>query len=90
MQARSVIEPADNGKMAIVVTELPYQVNKARLVEQIADLVKEKKMQGISDLRDESDRVGMKLVIELKRDAQPACDPESALQAHAAAQTLQL
>ena len=71
MQARTVIEPADSGKMSIVVTELPYQVNKSRLVEQIADLVKEKRVQGISDLRDESDRVGMKLVIELKRDANP-------------------
>jgi DNA gyrase subunit A len=71
MQARTIIEPAENGKMAIVVTELPYQVNKSRLVEQIADLVKEKRIQGISDLRDESDRVGMKLVIEMKRDANP-------------------
>ena len=71
MQARTHIEPAENGRTAIIVTELPYQVNKARLVEQIADLVKEKKLQGISDLRDESDRVGMKMVIELKRDANP-------------------
>ncbi|MHB9025922.1 MAG: DNA gyrase subunit A [Armatimonadota bacterium] len=71
MQARTVIEPAENGKTAIIVTELPYQVNKARLVEQIAELVKDKKLQGISDLRDESDRVGMKLVVELKRDANP-------------------
>lgn len=71
MQARTHIEPAENGKSAIIVTELPYQVNKARLIEQIADLVKDKKIQGISDLRDESDRVGMKLVIELKRDANP-------------------
>ncbi len=71
MQARTHIEPAESGKMAIIVTELPYQVNKARLVEQIAELVKDKKIQGIADLRDESDRVGMKLVIELKRDANP-------------------
>jgi len=71
MQARTHIEPAESGKTAIIVTELPYQVNKARLVEQIAELVKDKKMQGIADLRDESDRVGMKLVIELKRDANP-------------------
>jgi len=71
MQARTHIEPAESGKTAIIVTELPYQVNKARLIEQIADLVKEKKIQGIADLRDESDRVGMKLVIELKRDANP-------------------
>jgi DNA gyrase subunit A len=71
MQARTIIEPAENGKTAIVVTELPYQVNKSRLVEQIAELVKDKKIQGIADLRDESDRVGMKLVIELKRDVNP-------------------
>ncbi|MEI6519606.1 MAG: DNA gyrase subunit A [bacterium] len=71
MQARTMIESAENGKSAIIITELPYQVNKARLVEQIADLVKDKKIQGISDLRDESDRVGMKLVIELKRDVNP-------------------
>ena len=71
MQARTTIEPSDSGRTSIVVSELPYQVNKSRLVEQIADLVKDKKVQGISDLRDESDRVGMKLVIELKRDANP-------------------
>lgn len=71
MQARTHIEPAESGKTAIIVTELPYQVNKSRLVEQIADLVKDKKIQGIADLRDESDRVGMKLVIELKRDTNP-------------------
>ena len=68
MQARTLIEPLESGKTSIIVTELPYQVNKARLVEQIADLVKERKVQGISDLRDESDRMGMKLIIELKRD----------------------
>lgn len=68
MQARTIIEPADSGKTSIVVTELPYQVNKSRLVEQIADLVKDKKISGIADLRDESDRNGMKLIIELKRD----------------------
>lgn len=71
MQARTIIEPAENGKSSIVVTELPYQVNKARLVEQIAELVKDKKIIGIADLRDESDRVGMKLVIDLKRDVNP-------------------
>ena len=71
MQARTHIEPAESGKTAIIITELPYQVNKARLIEQIADLVKDKKIQGIADLRDESDRVGMKVVIELKRDANP-------------------
>ena len=58
-------------RMAIVITELPYQVNKANLIEKIADLVRDKKMDGISDLRDESDRDGMRIVIELKRDAKP-------------------
>ncbi|HBF76748.1 MAG TPA: DNA gyrase subunit A, partial [Clostridiaceae bacterium] len=59
----------ENGRNKIIVTELPYQVNKAKLVENIADLVKDKKIEGISDLRDESDREGMRIVIELKRDA---------------------
>lgn len=63
------IEPMGNNKQRIIVTELPYQVNKARLIEKIADLVKLKKIEGISDLRDESDRKGMRVVIELKRDA---------------------
>ncbi|UCF88284.1 MAG: DNA gyrase subunit A [bacterium] len=68
MRARAVIERHRKGKTAIVVTELPYQVNKARLIEKIADLVKDKKLEGISDLRDESDREGMRIVIELKRE----------------------
>ena len=61
----------ENGRHRIVVTEIPYQVNKAKLIESIADLVKDKKITGISDLRDESDREGMRIVIELKRDANP-------------------
>ena len=61
----------ENNRHKIIVTELPYQVNKARLIESIADLVKDKKISGISDLRDESDREGMRIVIELKRDANP-------------------
>ena len=61
----------ENGRHKIIVTELPYQVNKARLIENMADLVKDKKITGISDLRDESDRDGMRIVIELKRDANP-------------------
>ncbi len=61
----------ENGRARIVVTEIPYQVNKAKLIENIADLVKDKKITGISDLRDESDREGMRIVIELKRDANP-------------------
>lgn len=68
VHANADIEPMSNGKERIVVTELPYQVNKARLIEKIADLVKEKRMEGISDLRDESDRTGMRIVVELKKD----------------------
>ena len=63
------IEPMENGKSRIIVTELPYLVNKARLIEKIAELVKDKKIEGITDLRDESDREGMRVVIELRRDA---------------------
>ncbi len=68
---QAVVETEDigNGKEAIIVKELPYQVNKATLLETIADLVKDKKIEGISDLRDESDREGIRVVIELKRDA---------------------
>lgn len=61
----------ENSRHKIIVTELPYQVNKAKLIESIADLVKDKKIAGISDLRDESDREGMRIVIELKKDANP-------------------
>ncbi len=72
MRARAVIEEKESSsKQQIVVTELPYQVNKARLVESIAELVRDKKLDGISDLRDESDRDGLRIVIELKRDAIP-------------------
>ncbi|MEW5916511.1 MAG: DNA gyrase subunit A, partial [Gemmatimonadota bacterium] len=72
MRARAVIEEKEtSGRASIVVTELPYQVNKAELVKHIAELVKDKKLEGISDLRDESDRDGMRVVIELKRDAIP-------------------
>ncbi|MBA5851994.1 DNA gyrase subunit A [Clostridium sp. cel8] len=68
IRARAEIEK-ENSRERIIVTELPYQVNKAKLIESIADLVKEKKIEGISDIRDESDREGMRIVIELKRDA---------------------
>ena len=71
VRAKADIEVSKNGKTTIIVSELPYQVNKARLVEKIAELVKEKKIEGISDLRDESDRHGMRVVIELRRDAVP-------------------
>ena len=67
MRAKAEIEVADNGREAIVVTEIPYQVNKARLIEKIAELVKEKKLEGISELRDESDKDGMRIYIEVKR-----------------------
>ena len=69
VRAKTEIEEHGNGRYRIIVTELPYQVNKARLIENIADLVKDKRIEGISDLRDESDRDGMRIVIELKRDA---------------------
>lgn len=69
VRGKSEIEAMSGNRQRIVVNEIPYQVNKARLIEKIADLVKEKKLDGISDLRDESDRTGMRIVIELKRDA---------------------
>lgn len=71
LRARAEIQEMKNGRFRIAVTELPYMVNKARLLESIANLVKEKRIEGISDLRDESDRDGMHVVIELKRDANP-------------------
>jgi len=71
IRGKAEIEEIPNGKSAISITELPYQVNKANLVARIADLVKEKKLEGISDLRDESDRRGIRVYVELKRDAQP-------------------
>ncbi|GFR35078.1 DNA gyrase subunit A [Thermobrachium celere] len=70
VRAKAEIEE-EKGKHRIIVTEIPYQVNKAKLIEEIAELVKDKKIDGISDLRDESDREGMRIVIELKRDANP-------------------
>jgi DNA gyrase subunit A len=74
MRARAGIDRIGRGtteRDAIVITEIPFQVNKARLIERIAELVNEKKLEGISDLRDESDRNGMRIVVELKRDAVP-------------------
>lgn len=68
VRAKAEIEEVPKGKQQIIVTEIPYQVNKARLVERIAELVKDKRVEGISDLRDESSRHGMRIVIELKRD----------------------
>ena len=71
VRSRSEIEPMNNGKNRIVVTEIPYQVNKARLIEKIAELARDKKIDGSTDLRDESDRKGMRIVIELRRDVNP-------------------
>ena len=69
VRAVTDIEPMANGKQRIVVTELPYMVNKARLIQKIAELVKDKKVDGITEIRDESDRTGMRICIELRRDA---------------------
>ena len=77
VRAITNIEPMQNGKNRIVVTELPYMVNKARLIEKIAELVRDKKIDGITDLRDESDRQGMRICIELRRDV-----VEQVLKAH--------
>ena len=71
VRAVTDVEPMANGKNRIIVTELPYLVNKARLIQKIADLVKEKKIDGITELRDESDRQGMRICIELRRDVNP-------------------
>lgn len=71
MRGKAEIERGAGGRTQIIITELPYQVNKARLVERIAELIKEKKLDGITDLRDESDRSGMRVVLELRRDANP-------------------
>ena len=69
MRGRATIEEKENGKEVIIINEIPYQVNKSNLIEKIADLVRDKKLEGISDLRDESDKDGMRIVIECKRDA---------------------
>jgi DNA gyrase subunit A len=71
VRAKTTIEELRGGRVAIIVTELPYMVNKAALIERIAQLVREKKLNGVSDLRDESDRQGMRIVIELRRDVNP-------------------
>jgi DNA gyrase subunit A len=71
MRARAFVEETKAGRERIVITEIPFQVNKSRLIEQIAELVRRKKVTDISDMRDESDRDGMRVVIELKRDANP-------------------
>lgn len=71
VRARTNFEETDRGRVSIIVTELPYQINKADLVKKIAELARDKKIEGISEVRDESDRKGMRMMIELKRDANP-------------------
>ena len=86
VRAKAFVEKARAGRENIVVTELPYQVNKAKLVERIAELVREKKIEGVSDLRDESDREGMRIVLELKKD-EPAVPVLNSLYKHTAMQS---
>ncbi|MDD9329754.1 MAG: DNA gyrase subunit A, partial [Bartonella sp.] len=69
MRAKVDIEEIRNNRQAIIVSEIPYQINKATMIEKIAELVRDKRIEGISDLRDESDRDGYRVVIELKREA---------------------
>ena len=71
VRSKAEIEETKKGRQQIIVTEIPYQVNKSRLIERIAELVRDKKIDGISEIRDESNRMGMRIVIELKRDANP-------------------
>lgn len=71
MRGKTEIEEIRQGRQAIIITEIPYQVNKAKMVERIAELVREKKIEGIADLRDESDKSGVRVVVEIKRDAMP-------------------
>ena len=71
VRAKAVVETDNKGRQKIVITEIPYQTNKAKILENIADLVKNKKIEGISDLRDESDREGMRIAIEIKKDEIP-------------------
>ena len=71
MRGRAAVEEIRKDREAIIITEIPYQVNKASMIEKIAELVREKTIEGIADLRDESDRHGMRVVVELKRDAVP-------------------
>lgn len=71
VRAKSIIEQNEKGRSSIVINEIPYQVNKARVIEKIADLVRDKKIEGIADLRDESDREGMRIVVDVKRDSNP-------------------
>ncbi len=69
MRGRATIEEIRKDREAIIIHEIPYQVNKSSMIEKIAELVRDKRIEGISDIRDESDRHGMRVVIEIKRDA---------------------
>ena len=86
VRAKAVVEKARGGRENIIITELPYQVNKAKLVERIAELVRERRIEGVSDLRDESDREGMRVVLELKKD-EPALPILNSLYKHTAMQS---
>ncbi len=86
VRAKAFVEKARAGRENIVVTELPYQVNKAKLVERIAELIRDRKIEGVSDLRDESDREGMRIVLELKKD-EPAVPVLNSLYKHTAMQS---
>jgi DNA gyrase subunit A len=86
MRAKAMVEKARGGRENIIVTELPYQVNKAKLVERIAELIRERKIDGVADLRDESDREGMRIVLELKKD-EPAAPILNSLYKHTAMQS---
>jgi DNA gyrase subunit A len=86
MRAKAVVEKGRGGRESIVVTELPYQVNKAKLVERIAELIRDRKLEGVADLRDESDREGMRVVLDLKKD-EPALPILNSLYKHTAMQS---
>jgi DNA gyrase subunit A len=86
VRAKASVEKARSGRENIVVTQLPYQVNKAKLVERIAELIREKRIEGVSDLRDESDREGMRIVLELRKD-EPALPVLNSLYKHTAMQS---
>ena len=85
MRGKVSIEPMRGEREAIIITEVPFQVNKATMIEKMAELVRDKRIEGISDIRDESDRQGYRVVIELKRDANCRRHPQPALPLHAAA-----
>ena len=89
MRGVAHVEEVRKDRPAIIVTELPFMVNKARWIETAADMVRDKKLEGISDIRDESDRTGIRVVFELKRDAQRSGRPREPVQVHGAAELVQ-